>query len=87
VVPYSSQVVLPFTGLTDPSGVEVDGAGGVYITDSGNNRVVKLAQASGTQTVLPFAGLNDPDDVAVDNAGTVYVADFNNNRVVKLPAQ
>jgi serine/threonine-protein kinase len=86
-VSYSSQTVLPFTGLDDPSRLEVDGAGDVYVVDHGDNRVVKLAQASGAQTVLPFTGLNHPYDVAVDTAGTVYVADFNNNRVVKLLAQ
>jgi serine/threonine protein kinase, bacterial len=68
---YSSQVELPFTGLAGPFGVAVGGAGDVYVADSGNNRVVKLAQASGVQTVLPFTGLNDSHDVAVDTAGNV----------------
>jgi hypothetical protein len=82
-VSYSSQVELPFTGLNDPSGVEVDGAGDVYVADSRNNRVVKLSQASGAQTVLPFTGLNGPIGVAVDTNGAVYVVDTGNNRVVK----
>jgi serine/threonine-protein kinase len=34
---------LPFTGLTDPQGVAVDGHGDVYITDAGRVPVVKLA--------------------------------------------
>ena len=51
----------------------VDNAGSVYVTDLGNNRVVKLAAGSTTQTVLPFTGLNAPSGVAVDNAGSVYV--------------
>jgi serine/threonine protein kinase, bacterial len=34
--------VLPFTGLNWPGGVAVDSAGNLYVTDFGNNRVVKL---------------------------------------------
>ena len=57
----STQEVLPFTGLNYPSGVAVDTAGNLYVTDSGSNdRVVKLAAGSNTQTVLPFTGLNYP---------------------------
>jgi serine/threonine protein kinase, bacterial len=35
-------MVLPFTGLHEPHGVAVDAAGNLYVTDFGNNRVVKL---------------------------------------------
>jgi NHL repeat len=38
----NSQTVLPFTGLTQPEGVAVDTADNLYVTDWGNNRVVKL---------------------------------------------
>ena len=78
--------MLPFTGLNGPWGVAVDTAGSVYVTDYGNNRVVKLAAGSTTQTVLPFTGLSHPDGVAVDTAGSVYVTEDFNNRVVKLAA-
>ena len=56
----SSQNVLPFTGLNDPYGVAVDSAGTVYVTDSGNNRVLKLAAGSSTQDGAAFIGLNRP---------------------------
>jgi serine/threonine protein phosphatase PrpC/DNA-binding beta-propeller fold protein YncE len=78
------QTVLPFTGLNPPDTLAVDSAGNVYITDSGNNRVLKLATGGGAPTVLPFTGLNEPDGVAVDAAGNVYVADNRNNRVLRL---
>jgi len=88
------QVVLPFTGLNLPNAVAVDTAGAVYVSDRGNNRVVKLAAGASTESVLPFTGLNDPEGVAVDTAGDVYVTDYEktnafstkNNRVLKLPA-
>jgi streptogramin lyase len=93
--PAPRQTVLPFTGLTYPSRVAVDGAGNVYLTDTGNDRVVKLAAGSNEQTVLPFTGLHSPGAVAVDTDGNVYITDFvtdatifvvPNSRVVKLAA-
>jgi DNA-binding beta-propeller fold protein YncE len=68
---------LPFTGLNNPYGVAVDTAGNLYVTDSGNNRVLKLAAGSNTQSVLPFTGLHNPAGVAVDAAGNLYVTDAN----------
>jgi DNA-binding beta-propeller fold protein YncE len=78
-------VVLPFTGLSNPSGVAVNG-NAVYVTDTGNNRVLKLTASSATPTVLPFTGLGRPGAVAVDSGGNLYVADTGNNRVVRLAA-
>jgi sugar lactone lactonase YvrE len=92
----NTQTVLPFNGLdfsvegvkfsTGTAGVAVDAAGTVYVADTGNHRVVKLAAGSGTQTVLPFTGLRYPFSVAVDTADNVYVADTYNARLVKLAA-
>ncbi|WP_051574541.1 NHL repeat-containing protein [Mycobacterium sp. URHB0044] len=91
----STQTVLPFTGLdlsdgsvvdSDTAGIAVDPAGDVYVTDTGHDRVVKLANGSSTQTVLPFRNLNVPKGVAVDAAGAVYVVDYFYGRIVKLPA-
>jgi serine/threonine protein kinase, bacterial len=78
--------VLPFTGLIFPEGLAVDGAGNLYVTDTGNNRVLKLAAGSSSPTVLPFTGLNKPFGVAVDAAGNLYVTDTHKSRVVKLAA-
>jgi serine/threonine-protein kinase len=65
----------------------VDSAGTLYVTDIGNNRVVKLSAGSSNQEVLPFTGLNTPSGVAVNAAGDLYVTDMSNNRVLKLPGQ
>src|SRR5262249_44045264 len=81
--PSNEQEVLAFTGLAGPMDVAVDSLGNVYVSDFGNNRVVKLAAGSSTQTVLSFNNLNQPRGVAVDNYGNVYVADDQNGRVVK----
>jgi serine/threonine protein kinase, bacterial len=40
--------VLPFTGLNYPAEVAVDSTGTVYVVDSYNQRVLKLAANSST---------------------------------------
>jgi sugar lactone lactonase YvrE len=77
---------LPFTGLKHPSGVAVDTAGTVYVTDPANKRVLTLAAGSSTLSVVPFTDLDYPFAVAVDTAGTVYVTDTGNNEVLKVAA-
>jgi DNA-binding beta-propeller fold protein YncE len=64
---------VPFTGLHTPQDVAVDDTGTVYVTDSGDNRVLKIAAGSGKQTQVPFAGLEYSNGVAVDGSGAVYV--------------
>ncbi|MEV6258478.1 serine/threonine-protein kinase PknD [Nocardia sp. NPDC051911] len=81
---YSAQTALPFTGVSLPTGVAVDPAGNVYVTDMGSDRVLKLAAGASTPTPLPITGLKNPQDVAVDPAGNVYVSDTSNDRVLKL---
>ena len=64
----------------------MDTAGNLYVADTNNKRVLKLAAGSATPTVLPFTGLNYPSGVAVDTAGNLYVTDSGNNRVLELAA-
>ena len=76
------------SGLSEPSGVAVDGSGNVYIADTNNNRVLKETLSAGvyTQTVIasaPYHPLNIPQGVAVDGSGNVYISDSINNRVLK----
>lgn len=80
------QVVLPFSGLDNPQRVAVDAKGNVYVTDSGNNRVLELAAGSTSQTVVPITGLDRPEDIAVDDAGDLEVTEPANHRVLELTA-
>jgi sugar lactone lactonase YvrE len=82
--------------LTDPEGVTVDGAGNLYIADTGNNVIREVLAGSGI--ILTIAGngtlgdagdggpalaaeLNQPVGVSVDLNGALYIADTANNRI------
>ena len=67
-------------GLNAPGGVAVDGAGDVYIADTGNN-AIKEWTAAGGLTTLVGTGLSGPTGLAVDGAGNVYIADTGDNAV------
>ncbi len=69
--------------LSQPKGATVDAAGDVFISDNGNQRVVKVA-ANGTVSTVGF-GLNYPQGLAVDGAGDLFIADNNLNEVVEVP--
>jgi serine/threonine-protein kinase len=81
-----TQIQLPFVGLNGPHGVAVNDAGDLFITDSGNNRVLEMRAGSTTQGELPFTGLGNPVGIAVNPHGDLFVADWNNRRVLELPA-
>jgi NHL repeat len=88
--------------LTGPSGIAVDAAGNLYIADTGNQRVRRVAANTGIIATIAGTGtpafggdgaaalnaqLNAPRAVAIDRAGNVFIADTLNHRVRKIAAK
>jgi uncharacterized protein (TIGR03437 family) len=82
-----------------PTGVAFDSSGNVYLADSLNNRIRKIAGAnistvagngglssSGDSGPATSAQLNTPLGVALDGAGNLYIADSQNNTVRRVSA-
>jgi sugar lactone lactonase YvrE len=81
-----------------PTGVLVDGAGNLFISDAGNNRIRKVSATGVISTIAGtgtagFGGdfgpatsaqLHRPTDVALDRAGNLFIADSSNNRIRKV---
>ncbi len=84
-----AQTTVPASGLSYPRGVAVDGAGDVFIADTGNSRVVEVPAGGGPQTTVG-SGLDHPEGVAVDGAGDVFIAapgePLSFGQVVEVPA-
>jgi sugar lactone lactonase YvrE len=84
--------------LSDVEGVAVDSAGNVFVADTNDHRIRKVAPDGTVSTVAGdgfpgFGGdggpasaarLNTPYGVALDGAGNLFIADLGNNRVRKV---
>ncbi|HEX7556156.1 MAG TPA: NHL repeat-containing protein [Leptolinea sp.] len=69
-----------------PRGLAVDKKGNVYVTDTGNKRVVVFTPDGEFVTQFGQAGIDpgqfdEPVGIAIDNEGLVYVADTWNARI------
>lgn len=83
--------------ISDPTGVAVDLAGNVYLTDYTHSRIRMVNPAGVINTIAgngkpTFSGDNgpaknagmDPYDIAVDTQGNLYIADDINNRIREI---
>ena len=85
--------------LNNPAHIALDAAGNLFVADSGNNRIRKIA--AGTNIITTIAGtgaagssgdsgpainaqLNDPEGLASDAAGDVFIADTGNKAIRKV---
>lgn len=83
--------------FSGPAGVAADASGNVYVADTGNSTIRKIAAGGAVTTFAGAAGVagssdgagaaarfNAPEGIAVDSVGNVYVADSNNNTIRKI---
>ena len=92
----------PLASLDQPTSVTLDGAGNMYIADSGHDRIRKVTASTGIISTIADSGglpgysgdngpatgatLSTPSGVALDGAGNLYIADTGNNVVRKIAA-
>jgi sugar lactone lactonase YvrE len=86
--------------LNSPSAVFVDGAGNLFISDAGNNRIRRVDTTGAIRTVAgngtsgfsgdgglaTSAGMGFARGVFVDRTGNLFIADGFNNRIRKVDA-
>jgi len=77
-------VIGPAERLDAPHGLAVAPDGALLLSDTGNNRIVRIDPMSGATAVLTHVTGPRGLDVAPD--GTVYVVDSGANRVLRLSA-
>ncbi len=84
-----------------PTALALDSAGNLYVADSGNHRVRRIASATGRIATVAgdgiegFAGdggaataarIDSPSGLALDAAGDLYIADTHNGRIREVSA-
>lgn len=87
----------PAARFHSPGGVAVDGAGTLYVADTGNHTLRKVTADGVVMTMAGAPGMpgsadgtgggarfNGPSSVAVDRAGNIYVADRGNATIRKV---
>jgi sugar lactone lactonase YvrE len=85
--------------FSSPAGVAVDAVGNLYVADTGNDTIRRVATDQTVTTIAGFPGsvgsqdgtgsaalFYSPSALAVDRAGNIYVADTANNAIRKITA-
>ena len=88
-IPASPTIRTLGSGFVGVTGLAVDGAGNVFVSDRGANEVKEIVAAGGYTTVKILGGgfyFAGPNGLAVDGSGNVFVADWVNSAVYEILA-
>ena len=98
-IPSSLSMLPSNASLRAPTGVAIDGAGNVFIADSGNRLLEEIIAATGQLVVVAGGGsvtvartaitgssakFGNPTSLAVGQTGSIYVADLAANQIDQL---
>ena len=88
-VSFFGQTSLGSTGLNHPQGITIDFQGNLYITDTGNDRIIKCDSLGNFLKEIGGFGwgesqFNRPTYITVDQGLNIYVVDTQNRRVQKF---
>jgi sugar lactone lactonase YvrE len=87
--------------LDHPTAIAIDAAGDIYIADTGNHRVRRVAAATGVIATIAgdgiegfggdggaaiAAAIDSPSGLAIGSTGDVFIADTHNGRIRKVAA-
>jgi sugar lactone lactonase YvrE len=76
--------------IDSPTGIAVDALGNLYIADTHNHRIRKIASSTHNIATLAFgtsqSALVLPQGLALDTQGNVYVSDVSNHRILRIDA-
>ncbi len=72
--------------FSHPDALALNGRGEIYVADTHNDRIVRLAPSGAVTDEWGGAGtapgrFNAPTGIAIDGAGDIYVVDSSNNRI------
>ncbi|HLJ74951.1 MAG TPA: hypothetical protein VKU62_10225 [Thermoanaerobaculia bacterium] len=81
--PGSSDGVGALAHFNQPSALAFDALGNLYVADTGNNAIRRIAPSTLVTTVVAPGSLNAPTGIAFDNAGRLLIAD-SGNRVIRI---
>ncbi|HEV2315918.1 MAG TPA: choice-of-anchor D domain-containing protein [Candidatus Acidoferrales bacterium] len=86
VARFATPVSALNAAIASPQGLAIDGAGNIFIADTGANAILRVDAKSKMLTRVSLASsLNSPAALAMDRFGNLFVADRGNQRVVEFP--
>jgi NHL repeat len=79
----------------EPQGLAIDAAGNIYVADTGNHKIKKIATDGKVTTIAGStvgdengsgnsAKFNSPVGIVVDAAGNLFISDFFNHKIKKI---